>query len=179
MTRSRSALPRLLSAGLLCLLAACSRQGAPEQTVENPTPPPETAPAPKAVTEACAPKVHDAWVRLVPDASAMDAGYAIIDNPCSTPAVITGATSPSYADVSVHESAMADGMSQMRPVDALRIEPNSQVELKPGSYHLMLMAPRMRPTAGQRVTILFQLQDGRTTGGVFEARPIASPDAAH
>jgi hypothetical protein len=179
MTRHRSAALRSLSASLLCLLAACSRQGATE-TVENPTPPPETAPAPKVVAETCAPKVHDAWVRLVPGGDMpMDAGYAVIDNPCSTPAVITGATSPSYADVSVHESTTTNGMSQMRPVDVLRIEPKSQVELKPGSYHLMLMAPRMRPTAGQRVTILFQLQDGRTTGGVFEARPIGSPDAAH
>jgi len=178
MTRHRSAVLCFLSASLLCLLAACSRQSAPAETVENPTPPPETAPAPKVVAEACAPKVHDGWVRLVPGGG-MDAGYAVIDNPCSTPAIITGATSPSYADVSVHESTMANGMSQMRPVDALRIDPKSQVELKPGSYHLMLMAPRMRPKAGQRVTILFQLQDGRTTGGVFEARPIGSPDSAH
>jgi copper(I)-binding protein len=178
MIRHRSAAVRLLSAGLLCMLAACSRNGSTE-TVENPTPP-EAAPAPKVVTAICAPKVHDAWVRLVPGGDMpMDAGYAVIDNPCTTAAVITGASSPSYADVSLHESTLADGMSRMRPVDALRIEPNSQVELKPGGYHLMLMAPRMRPSAGQKVSIVFQLQDGRSTGGMFEARPIASTDAAH
>jgi copper(I)-binding protein len=176
MTRHPSA-ARLLSASLLCILAACSRT--PSETVENPTPSPETAPAPKVVSEICAPKVHDAWVRLVPGDMPMDAGYAVIDNPCSTPVVITGATSPTYADVTVHESTMTNGMSQMRPVDALRIEPKGKVELKPGSYHLMLMAPRMRPTAGQHVTVLFQLQDGRTTGGVFDVRAIGSTDAAH
>ena len=170
MTAYRPGASRLLSSALLCLLAACSRNGTTE-TVENPTPPPETAPAPKVVAEACAPKVQDAWVRLVPGGDMpMDAGYAVIDNPCDTAAVVIAATSPSYADVSVHESTMNDGMSQMRPVDALRVEPHARVELKPGGYHLMLMAPRQRPTAGQRVTILFQLQDGRSTAGSFEAR---------
>lgn len=168
---------RLLRLGVLCMLAACSRHEAPTQEAQE-LPPSETAevPHPVVIAEKCAPTVRDAWVRLVPDGGMpMDAGYAVIDNACSTPAIITGATSPSYADVSVHESTMTDGISQMRPVDALRIEPNGHVELKPGSYHLMLMAPRMRPKAGQRVTILFQLQDGRTTGGSFEAKPAVAP----
>lgn len=169
MTAHRSGTARVLSFGLLCVLAACSRNGTTE-TVENPTPPPETAPAPKTVSEICAPKVQDAWVRLVPGDMPMDAGYAVIDNACDTAVVITGATSPSYADVTLHQSTMQQGMSQMRPVDALRVEPHGRVELKPGGYHLMLMAPRMRPSTGQRVTILFQLQDGRTTAGSFEAR---------
>jgi hypothetical protein len=172
MTMHRFA-PRLLSAILVCALAACSRNTTTE-TVGNPTPPPETAPAPKAVGDICAPKVEGAWVRLVPGGDMpMDAGYAVIDNACDTPVVITGATSPSYADVTLHESTMEQGMSQMRPVDALRIDPHGRAELKPGGYHLMLMAPRRRPTAGQRVTIVFQLQDGRTAAGSFEARPIA------
>lgn len=173
MTPHRFVASRLLSATLLCALAACSRNATPTETLENPTPPPETAPAPKVVAGICAPTVQDAWVRLVPGDMPMDAGYAVIDNACDTPVVIIGATSPSYADVTLHESAMQQGMSRMRPVDALRIEPHGRVELKPGGYHLMLMAPRMRPTAGQRVSILFQLQDGRTTAGTFEARPIA------
>ena len=160
---------RILASGLLCLLAACSRNGTTE-TVENPTPPPDNARAPK-VGAICSPKVDDAWVRLVPGGDMpMDAGYAVIDNPCDTPVVVTGATSPSYADVSVHESTMSNGISQMRPVDALRIEPHARVELRPGGYHLMLMAPRVRPKAGQQVTILFQLQDGRAIAGSFRAR---------
>lgn len=174
MTRRRPAF--LLTFGLLFAIAACSRHEAANGTQETQLPPSDTAemPHPTVIAETCAPKVRDAWVRLVPDGDMpMDAGYAIVDNDCSTPAVITGVTSPSYADASVHESTMTDGMSQMRPVDALRIEPHGHVELKPGSYHLMLMAPRMRPRAGQRVTILFQLQDGRTTAGSFEAKPIA------
>ena len=175
---NRRPVARLLTLGLLCTLAACSRHEAPGNTQEEQVPPSDTAemPHPTVIAEKCAPKVRDAWVRLVPGSDMpMDAGYAVIDNDCSTPAVITGVTSPSYADVSVHESTMTDGMSQMRPVDALRIEPHGHVELKPGSYHLMLMAPRMRPKAGQRVTILFQLQDGRTTAGSFEAKPAVAP----
>jgi hypothetical protein len=169
MTAPRLGISRFLSSALLCLLAACSRNGTTE-TIGNPTSP-STASAPKMASEACAPTVQDAWVRLVPGGDMpMDAGYATIDNACNTPAVITGATSPSYADVSVHESTMSNGMSQMRPVDALRIEPHARVELKPGSYHLMLTAPRARPKAGQQVTIVFQLQDGRSTAGTFEVR---------
>ena len=121
------------------------------------------------------PAVRDAWIRLVPGGDMpMDAGYAVIDNPCATPAVIAKATSDAYADVSVHESTMHDGMSQMRQVDTLRIAPHGRVELKPGGLHLMLMAPRARPAPGERVAIRFALEDGRVATGGFEARPIAS-----
>lgn len=167
MTR-RSFAARLFAVAVPMLLAACARQQAPATA--------DTRTGATSKADACVPTVRDAWIRLVPGGDMpMDAGYAVIDNPCATPAVIARVTSDAYADVSVHESIMQDGMSRMRPVDALRIEPMGRVELKPGGLHLMLMAPRARPTPGQRVAIRFELQDGRPVSGTFDARPIAAP----
>lgn len=146
-----------------CLLAACARDATPA--------PQQPSSASPNGTPTCLPRVRDGWIRLVPGSDMpMDAGYATIDNPCDVPVVITGATSQRYADVSLHESTMEGGMSRMRPVPGLRITAHGQATLQPGGLHLMLMAPRARPKAGERVAIQLRLQDGRTVDGEFAAR---------
>ena len=145
-----------------CALAGCARDAAP---------PAVPAAAPSATAPGCSPRVRDGWIRLVPGGGMpMDAGYATIDNPCDAPVVVTGATSQRYADVSLHESTMEDGMSRMRPVPELRIAAHAQATLAPGGLHLMLMAPRARPKAGDRLAMQLQLQDGRTVDGDFAVR---------
>ena len=118
----------------------------------------------------CAPRVSDGWIRLLPGAMRMQAGYARIDNACPTPAVVVSASSPSYGSISVHESRLVNGMERMRPVPELRIAPDSAAVLKPGGLHLMLMAPSATLREGSRVAIRFRLADGREVLGEFQAR---------
>lgn len=156
---------RIALAVSACMLAAaCTRDAAPTAQPSS---------IASAGAQACLPQVRDGWIRLVPGGDMpMDAGYATIANPCDTPVVVTAATSKAYADVSLHESAMEGGMSRMRPVPELRIPAHGQAMLRPGGLHLMLMAPRARPKAGDRVPMQLQLQDGRTVAGEFDARAI-------
>ncbi len=123
-----------------------------------------------ACTRDCAPQVKDGWIRLMPGAMAMQAGFGRIDNPCSMPATIVGASSPAYGSVEVHESKMIGGMNRMRPVPELRINPEGAAMLKPGGLHLMLMKPNATLKEGSRVAIEFRLKDGRTLLGEFEVR---------
>jgi copper(I)-binding protein len=153
---------RIALAVSACMLAAaCTRDAAPAAQPSSIAP---------GGAQACLPQVRDGWIRLVPGDMPMDAGYATIANPCDTPVVVTAATSKAYADVSLHESAMEGGMSRMRPVPELRIPAHGQAMLQPGGLHLMLMAPRARPEAGDRVPMQLQLQDGRTVDGEFAVR---------
>ena len=43
------------------------------------------------------------------------------------------------AGASLHQSVEENGVAKMLPVDSLEIPPGGSVELKPGSYHIMLM----------------------------------------
>ena len=106
----------------------------------------------------------------------MLAGYARIDNTCSGPVEIVSASSPAFADVSLHETRIEDGISRMRALAMLPVPAHGSVAFAPGGLHLMLMEPTKPLKAGNQVSIDFTLRDGRTIPGHFELRaPTASP----
>ena len=115
----------------------------------------------QAAARDCAPKIRDGWVRLPPKAMPMMAGFGRIANPCPTPVVIVSASSPAFAEVSVHETRLIDGVNRMRELEQLRIAPDGEAVLKPGGIHLMLMRPRAPLSEGSKVVVAFKLQDGR------------------
>jgi copper(I)-binding protein len=123
----------------------------------------------------CLPKVEGAWIRMPPAGLPMMAGYARISNPCKGPLAIVGAHSDAFADTSLHETRIENGMSRMRATPALRLAPGGSAVLEPGGFHLMLMNPVKPLHAGDHVAIEFTLEDGRRFSVPFEARPIASP----
>lgn len=123
----------------------------------------------------CAPELHDGWVRLPPvaiasDGMAMMAGFGRIENRCSTPITIVSAHSVAFGEVSLHRTAIVDGISRMRAVPELRIAADAVAVLKPGGLHLMLMRSKTSLEAGDRITVEFELQDGRRLRGEFELR---------
>lgn len=100
----------------------------------------------------------------------MMAGFGRIENRCSTPITIIAARSAAFADTSLHETRIVDGMSRMREVPELRIAPDDAAVLKPGGLHLMLMQPRAPLKSGSKVAVEFELSDGRKLLGEFEVR---------
>lgn len=109
----------------------------------------------------CAPQMKEGWVRLPPAAMPMMAGFGRIANPCPMPVVIVSASSPAFADVSLHETRIVEGVSRMREVSELRIPSDDAATLKPGGLHLMLMQPHAPLKEGSKVVVKFKLQDGR------------------
>lgn len=125
---------------------------------------------------ACMPTVRDAWIRLSPGNMDMLAGYARIDNTCAAPVEIVSASSPAFADASLHETHIENGISRMRALGALPVAPHASVAFAPGGLHLMLMQPTMSLKPGDRVSIDFVLRDGRRIPGRFELRaPTSMP----
>lgn len=118
----------------------------------------------------CLPRVADAWLRLPPMSMPMLAGFARIENRCRENFEIVGARSDAFADVSLHETRMTDGVSRMRAVSALPIKAGQDATLKPGGLHLMLMRPVRTLKPGERVTIEFMLRDGRAVRGEFAVK---------
>lgn len=118
----------------------------------------------------CAPAVRDGWVRAGPPSMPMLAGFGTIDNDCDTPLAITGAGSPAFGDVSLHETTQVDGISRMRALPGLVVPAGGSARLQPGGMHLMLADPRAPLAPGDTVVVEFALRDGGTLRGAFEVR---------
>ncbi|MBT8082076.1 MAG: copper chaperone PCu(A)C [Gammaproteobacteria bacterium] len=72
----------------------------------------------------------------------MSAGYLVLTNNTGEPIRITGATSPQFGKVEIHETIIADGVARMRQLDELVVPARHSVRLERGGKHLMLMRAR-------------------------------------
>lgn len=61
--------------------------------------------------------------------------------------------SPLTPDVEIHEMAMQGDVMRMRQVAAIRLPAGGTVEIKPGSYHNMLLNLRQQVSAGDSVPL--------------------------
>ncbi|MDV3469246.1 copper chaperone PCu(A)C [Stenotrophomonas sp. C3(2023)] len=105
-------------------------------------------------------KVSDGWARLPPGAASMTAGYMTLRNECPDAVRIVGARSAQFADVSVHETTLNDGVSRMQHVHEVPLARGASVEFKPGGLHLMLMQPVAPLQPAQQLQVTLQLHDG-------------------
>ena len=107
-------------------------------------------------------QVDHPWSR--PAASGMTgAGYMIIKNTGKTPVVLTGATTPLAAKVTMHQTSMTGGVMRMAPLKTgLTVAPGASVALAPGGYHLMLEGLKKPLTLGQHAPLTLTFADGKT-----------------
>lgn len=105
-------------------------------------------------------RFDEAWVRALPPGMKMTAGFGRLRNLSETPLELVGFSSPQFADVSLHRTETADGVSRMREVSSLQIGPGETVDLAPGGYHLMLMRPAADWSPEQPVVLQLQADDG-------------------
>ena len=82
---------------------------------------------------------HDAWGRPSPKMAGTGAVYVVIENKGGQADRLIGATSQAAAKVEVHESYMDGDVMKMRPIPAVDVPVGGTLELKPGSYHIMLI----------------------------------------
>lgn len=126
-----------------------------------------------AAGTACLPTVEKAWIRAAPPGATALAGYALIRNPCSTPAAITGVTSRHFVMGMVHETVVDNGVSRMRHARSLELPARGELRLEPGGRHLMLMHPRHKTREGEKIRLVIKLADGRQLQADFEVRTAA------
>ena len=74
---------------------------------------------------------------------------------------LVSASSPIAASVEVHEMKMEGNVMKMRPVDALPLPAGKPVDLKSGSYHIMMMGLKAPVKAGDVVAIMLVVEDAK------------------
>jgi copper(I)-binding protein len=108
-------------------------------------------------------KIEDGWARATVQGQKATGAFMKIT---ATQATRLVAMSTPVAGVAeVHEMKMDNGVMSMRAVPALDLPANQAVELKPGSYHLMLMdlkAPLMKDSS-VALTLIFKDAKGVET----------------
>ncbi|GAB6040766.1 copper chaperone PCu(A)C [Endothiovibrio diazotrophicus] len=102
--------------------------------------------------------VEDAWVRAVPPSSRMSAAYMKLENHGATADRLVGASSPIAKVTETHNVAQHDGMMQMFKVDGVEVPAGGSVELKPGSYHVMLIDLIEPPVEGREVALTLRFE---------------------
>lgn len=97
--------------------------------------------------------VHEAWVRAVPPSSKMSAAYLVVHNNTDSEEHLVSAESEVADSVELHNVRKKDGMMEMYQVKSIGIPANASRELKPGSYHVMLIGLKQPLKAGDEVAL--------------------------
>ncbi|HUW53978.1 MAG TPA: copper chaperone PCu(A)C [Rhodanobacter sp.] len=111
-----------------------------------------------------------AWIRVLPGNLPASA-YVTLENGSDRAILLSGASSAAYAEVMLHHSSTAGGMSRMTMVDSLEIPAHGKAVLAPAGYHLMLMQARKPVKPGDTIAVLLKFTDGSTLATDFIARP--------
>jgi copper(I)-binding protein len=120
-------------------------------------------------------RASHAWLRVLP--GDLPAGaYVTLQNSGDQPAALSGASSPTYAHVMLHQSSSEGGMSRMAMVDSVAVPAHGQAALAPAGYHLMLIKPSHPVQPGDTVRVDLSFADGSTLPTDFIARPANAMD---
>lgn len=119
--------------------------------------------------------VSDAWVRAsLPHQRATGAFMKITAG--AHGARLVGARSTAAGVTEVHEMKLVDNIARMSRVEGVNVGPGQVLELKPGSYHIMLMELKAPVAVGEAVDLelVFERDGHQQTVPVSAvARPLA------
>ena len=126
-----------------------------------------TAQSPAAATL----EVSGAWARTSPMMELAGAAFMTIHNTGTTDDALVGATSPASNVVELHETK-DDGTGQMTmmPVESIPVPAGGMAELKPGSYHIMLIELVAPLEVGDMVALTLTFQSGTVVDVMAEVR---------
>jgi periplasmic copper chaperone A len=104
-------------------------------------------------------KIDHPWSRVTPDGARAAGGFMTITNNGTVSDRLVGGTFVQSEKFEVHEMSMTDGVMKMRQLDkGLEIKPGQTVELKPGSFHVMLIGLKQPMKDGDKIkgTVVFE-----------------------
>ena len=105
-------------------------------------------------------RIHAPYVRLAPPGAAATGAFMRIENAGATDRQLIKAESPAAKTVELHTHLNEGGMMKMRAVPFIAIKAGGQTELKPGSYHVMLIGMQQPLKDGDTVSLTLSFDDG-------------------
>ena len=114
-------------------------------------------PAPAAVVTAT-----EAWVRLPPPGNRNTGAFMRLTNPSAAARKLVKAANPASKVTELHTHVEEGGVMKMRPVPAFELPAGGALELKPGSFHVMLIDLVAPLKEGEVVALTLTFDDGST-----------------
>jgi copper(I)-binding protein len=129
-----------------------------------------TAQSPAAATL----EVSGAWARTSPMMELAGAAFMTIRNTGTTDDALVGAASPASNVVELHETKDdGTGVMTMLPVEAIPVPAGGMAELKPGSFHVMLIDLVAPLEAGDIVPLTLTFESGTVVEVMAMVRAMA------
>jgi copper(I)-binding protein len=117
--------------------------------------------------------VAEAWVRGTVEGQRATGAFMKLTAPAAT--ALVAAASPVAKIVEIHEMKMEGGVMKMNAVDRIALPAGQSVELKPGGYHVMLMALSAPLKEGDTVPITLTFQDAGGRKQALEVKATVKP----
>jgi copper(I)-binding protein len=137
---------------------------------------PALAPARAQDYTAGAIEIEAPWLRATPTGAKVAGGYMKLRNTGGKSDRLVGGSSPVAGAFEVHEMRMDGGVMMMRELPGgLELPPGETVELKPGSYHIMLLDLRQTLKAGDKIKGTLQFEKAGKVEVEYTVRGMGSP----
>ena len=138
-------------------LGACDNNSGKASNIVSP----ENSTALPAVAENAAEviTITKAYIRATAPGQKVSGAFMTLANASSIPYALTSVSFNAAGMVELHETSKNGKMMQMRRINQVDIPANGSVELKRGSYHVMLMGLDKELTAGTTETLTLTFSD--------------------
>ncbi len=100
------------------------------------------------------------WIAEAPPVSKVLAAYMQIENTTDKDIQVVSVDTDAFSSTAFHRTIYKDGMASMQHQTSMNITAGSSLELKPGSFHMMLFNPVKPLSAGDKVLFTFALDNG-------------------
>jgi copper(I)-binding protein len=127
-------------------------------------------------------EIDHPWSRATPKGAMVAGGYFKVKNAGAVSDRLVGGSSQAGGRFEIHEMTMEGGVMRMRALrNGLEIKPGQTVELKPGSFHVMILDLKKPLQPGERFkgTLTFEKAGSVDVEYVVEAMGGASGEHRH
>lgn len=116
--------------------------------------------------------VKDPWVRATVPAQKSTGAFMQISTPRD--AKLVEVRTP-VGSAEIHEMRVTDNVMKMREIPALDLPAGKTVELKPGSYHVMIVDLKAQVKAGDSVPLTLVVEGKDKKRETIEVKAVARP----
>ena len=124
-------------------------------------------------------EIDDAWIAEAPPVSKVMAAYMEIENETPADRQAVALQCSAFERAEFHRSIDKDGIASMEHLTVLEIPANSELELRPGGFHIMLFNPARRLLAGDTTDCSMKFDNGTSINFELEVKKASTEDHSH
>lgn len=123
--------------------------------------------------------VDKAWIRAAPPNAPAMAAFMTLQNNGEQDVKLLSAHVAGFGRVELHRTMDVDGMMKMVKQDFMPVPANGALELKPGSWHIMLIQPEKVPQVNEKIELTLTFDDDSSTKVSVTVKEAPIPQHMH